>query len=1196
MHAIGEKELVHHPANRFSILFVPIAIFFGILTDGSIAGAFDHTCAAISESSTAEGGIKEASPAFGEHRVLVILARFADDPEGVDPNPPDDFVHGRQLGCKKFDIHQPADGERVMFDDRYPQPWGIRTVNDYYREVSYDLARITGDVVGYYTLDIDVYPRFASASALRSVIRATAIAAAAADGVDVGLDGLFLLGAYDMVVIVVPPVEPMVAGFASGPIAIQTSLEAGLTIHEMGHLFGLSHGFAWDCHDAVWSSEESCIHIEYGHVFDPMGASELPGHLNPGHKKRLGWISDEQSPLVTEDGVFELTPLETESGLKAIRVPLEENADYWFSFRRPIGFDGILMERRMANGEFDERGFDGAELDLIWYDGDGGAWLLDATPRSDGLNSLIDRLDGILKVGKRFEDARAGARVEVLGINGSGANAVLRVGVSFSPVAIALPESVLIDAGASVVLEPQFSGGVSPYECSWTPTDGLDDPNSCTVTATPDERTTYQLTVRDAAEDPIARSRSITVNRRSILRVPSQYAKIRFAIEAAQDGDTVLIADGTYIGSDNRNLDFAGKAITVRSENGPADCTIDCQGQGRAFLFHNGETSQSRVEGFTIINGSSTFGGAIRCTDSDPVISDCVIRNCEAAWGGGILLDGGSRARIENCVVTNNEAFTSHGGGIYTGGGQALIIDSVIADNVADGRGGGVLAAGSGVIIRRCTIAGNVSGGEGGGLSAESSSTPLLRHCILWDNDGSIGDSIFVSPSSTLSAEYSNVQSWAVGNPGPGVVNWGPGMMDAEPLFASAPGIAHDYHITPNSPCRNAGSESAEPSTSDRDVDGEARLADGRIDIGADEYHDCDKSGLADYRQIDIGLSDDCNANGRLDVCDLDEGISLDCNANGIPDECEFGGDADCDGNGESDLCDLFSGASVDCDGGGIPDECEPDCNGTGVADACDIFMGTSEDCTGNGIPDECEEDCNHNRSADVCELASGLTADCNNNSRPDVCDVADGTSEDCTGNGIPDECEADCNLNGVSDLCEIAGGVLEDCDGNDVPDLCQLPPFDGTTDCNGNMLLDFCESADCNGNVIPDVYEVCFGLVADCNLNDIPDSCDVATGGSHDVDADGVPDECDRVGFGDSDCDGDIDLLDFGMLQLCFTESDCGQLDGPCRSVDFDEDGDVDLIDFSNFSICYTGQCVSGPCHPALYEMSENCGCRLGD
>jgi hypothetical protein len=71
---------------------------------------------------------------------------------------------------------------------------------------------------------------------------------------------------------------------------------------------------------------------------------------------------------------------------------------------------------------------------------------------------------------------------------------------------------------------------------------------------------------------------------------------IQEGIDAAVDGDTVLVADGTYRHAGNKNLNFNGKAIAVRSENGPLNCVIDCDQDGRGFYFHNGETVDATVD------------------------------------------------------------------------------------------------------------------------------------------------------------------------------------------------------------------------------------------------------------------------------------------------------------------------------------------------------------------------------------------------------------------------------------------------------------------------------------------------------------------------------------------------------------------------------------------------------------------------
>ncbi|HNS21294.1 MAG TPA: hypothetical protein PKH24_12395 [Sedimentisphaerales bacterium] len=86
-----------------------------------------------------------------------------------------------------------------------------------------------------------------------------------------------------------------------------------------------------------------------------------------------------------------------------------------------------------------------------------------------------------------------------------------------------------------------------------------------------------------------------------------EYPTIQAAINASVSGDTVLVAPGTYTGDGNRDIDFGGKAITVRSETGPGTCIIDAQGsfadRHRGFNFHMGEQADSVLDGFTITGG-----------------------------------------------------------------------------------------------------------------------------------------------------------------------------------------------------------------------------------------------------------------------------------------------------------------------------------------------------------------------------------------------------------------------------------------------------------------------------------------------------------------------------------------------------------------------------------------------------------------
>jgi hypothetical protein len=208
--------------------------------------------------------------------------------------------------------------------------------------------------------------------------------------------------------------------------------------------------------------------------------------------------------------------------------------------------------------------------------------------------------------------------------------------------------------------------------------------------------------------------------------VPSQYPTIQAGINAAQPGDTVIVAQGTYTGAGNKDLDFGGKAITVQSTdpedpNVVAATVINCQGSQsdphRGFYFHSGEEANSVVSGLSIINGYvfNANGGGICCIGSSPTIEKCVItgnqvqgsdgrpyENGGSVYGGGVYCSS-SNAVIIECRISNNKAFGGHGGMAMLGGHAC---------------GGGIYGSTNSYLkIDHCTITGNISdagdGGEG---------------------------------------------------------------------------------------------------------------------------------------------------------------------------------------------------------------------------------------------------------------------------------------------------------------------------------------------------------------------------------------------------------------------------------------------------------------------------------------------------
>ena len=235
------------------------------------------------------------------------------------------------------------------------------------------------------------------------------------------------------------------------------------------------------------------------------------------------------------------------------------------------------------------------------------------------------------------------------------------------------------------------------------------------------------------------------------LQVPVDYATIQMAIDASVGGDVVLVAPGTYTGDGNLDITFRGKAITVRSEDGPQTCIIDCKGTEdnthRGFFFHASEDANSILQGFTVTNGCiRQDGGAIYCNMSSPSIINCIISNNKAiharAKGGGIALVE-SEAHIISCVIRGNIVQEGDGGGIYisnTRGQIPRITRCIISGNTAitaprfGGEGGGVALSGNGYLLN-CVITGNRAGYWGGGISCRMPHHyGFISNSIVWAN------------------------------------------------------------------------------------------------------------------------------------------------------------------------------------------------------------------------------------------------------------------------------------------------------------------------------------------------------------------------------------------------------------------------------------------------------------------------------
>jgi len=245
---------------------------------------------------------------------------------------------------------------------------------------------------------------------------------------------------------------------------------------------------------------------------------------------------------------------------------------------------------------------------------------------------------------------------------------------------------------------------------------------------------------------------------------PADFDNIQAAIDDSNNGDTIIAADGTYTGDGNRDIDFLGKAITVRSENGPENCIIHIKASPSdwhsAFYLHEGENKTSTIDGFTITGGYTYQGGGIQCRNSSPTIKNCIITKNIAGWGGGIMLQE-SNASVINCLISQNVGWDAAGGIFNWYHSTSTINSCTIIGNKASNVGG-ILCYSSKASVKNCVLWANRSGydREFGLVNSHSAGSSLnVSYCDITGGESSV----YVDPTSTL--------------------YWGTGNIDADPCL-----------------------------------------------------------------------------------------------------------------------------------------------------------------------------------------------------------------------------------------------------------------------------------------------------------------------------------------------------------------------------------------------------------------------------
>jgi hypothetical protein len=221
---------------------------------------------------------------------------------------------------------------------------------------------------------------------------------------------------------------------------------------------------------------------------------------------------------------------------------------------------------------------------------------------------------------------------------------------------------------------------------------------------------------------------------------------IQEALDSAIPLETVIVLQGTYTGEGNRDLDFKGKSINLRSTEPNdidivAQTVIDCNASQTdphsGFIFQNYETGQSTIAGLTIRNGYNELGGGILLGPcASPTLINCILHDNEASAGGGIYITNAS-PRLINCRFEYNSA--NAGGAIYNfseeAGCNPVMDNCLFRDNSVIHNGGAVYNFGqANSTFVNCEFIKNISSGGGGAIRNTDQTNLTIANCIFFDN------------------------------------------------------------------------------------------------------------------------------------------------------------------------------------------------------------------------------------------------------------------------------------------------------------------------------------------------------------------------------------------------------------------------------------------------------------------------------
>lgn len=285
---------------------------------------------------------------------------------------------------------------------------------------------------------------------------------------------------------------------------------------------------------------------------------------------------------------------------------------------------------------------------------------------------------------------------------------------------------------------------------------------------------------------------------------------------------TILSGD---IGTPNDSSDNSYHVMVMTNMSAAADSVVidgftirdgNANGTGEPYLYNGNLTNQNEGGGILLRQNHNL---------SKIVIQNCTITGNVSSNNAGGFYMWETSPTVINSVITNNIAGTSGGGVFMYGAPKPQFINSVFSSNSA-ANGGGLFS--SDVVslpkITNCTFSDNTASGNGASIYNTNSSTVTIANSILWS--GNAAKNIY--NNATLNIAYSDVQQASGTYTGTGNIN-------ADPSLVSST----DFHLQDSSPCINMGNNAAIPADITTDIEGNARVQQSKVDMGAYETSYC---------------------------------------------------------------------------------------------------------------------------------------------------------------------------------------------------------------------------------------------------------------------------------------------------------------------------------------------------------------------